>query len=186
MSSRIVLQASSMYMQLVASIVYVHAAWRAWTKVHHESASSAYWDHSTHRADAGKQQHTSSGNPYQQFKQGQDDWNDAWQHFKGFQQDTSQYWHESFNASFESHRRRSNQQNQQSAAGRKVLEQQQLCMHTLGLPSTSVLDARLLKIAFLECAKKWHPDRHSDEAKPAAESKFKAAHTAYQHLLTCL
>ena len=59
-------------------------------------------------------------------------------------------------------------------------------MQILGLSSSSVLDAGLIKTAFLECAKKWHPDRHSDEAKPAAESKFKEAQTAYQHLLTCL
>ena len=57
-------------------------------------------------------------------------------------------------------------------------------MQILGLPETAVLEAGLVKTAFLECAKKWHPDRHTDESKPAAEDKFKEAQTAYQHLLT--
>lgn len=56
-------------------------------------------------------------------------------------------------------------------------------MHVLGM---SVLDPSLLKQAFLECAKRWHPDRHADDAKALAESKFKEAQTAYQYLLNCL
>ena len=57
------------------------------------------------------------------------------------------------------------------------------CMRVLGV---SVLEPALLKQAFLECAKKWHPDRHADEAKAAAETKFKEAQTAYQYLQTCV
>ena len=56
------------------------------------------------------------------------------------------------------------------------------CMRVLGV---SVLEPALLKQAFLECAKKWHPDRHADDAKAVAETKFKEAQTAYQYLLTC-
>ena len=59
-------------------------------------------------------------------------------------------------------------------------------MQILGLSPTVNLDASVLRTAFLECAKQWHPDRHSDDAKLDAESRFKDAQTAYQHLLTCL
>ena len=59
-------------------------------------------------------------------------------------------------------------------------------MQILGLSPTVNLDASMLRTAFLECAKQWHPDRHSDDAKLDAESRFKDAQTAYQHLLTCL
>ena len=74
---------------------------------------------------------------------------------------------------------------QQSSLGslaQRSTEQHQ-CMRVLGV---SVLEPSLLKQAFLECAKKWHPDRHADDAKAVAESKFKEAQTAYQYLLTCL
>lgn len=56
-------------------------------------------------------------------------------------------------------------------------------MRLLGV---SVLEPSLLKQAFLECAKRWHPDKHADDAKAAAEIKFKEAQSAYQYLLTCL
>lgn len=59
-------------------------------------------------------------------------------------------------------------------------------MQILGLSPSVSLDASVIRAAFLECAKQWHPDRHSDDAKLDAESKFKDAQTAYQHLLTCL
>lgn len=149
----------------------MHAAWRLWTKEFQESESYSHYresaqEHRAHNAGSDKQQ--------------QSTWNNTWQHF-GNWQDTF------FRKSAGSNRSSSSQQQHRQDAGRKVFQvQQQHCMKILGLSSASVLNANAIRTAFLECAKKWHPDRHSDDAKSDAESKFKEAQTAYQHLLTCL
>ncbi|KAL0056267.1 hypothetical protein WJX82_009413 [Trebouxia sp. C0006] len=170
-------------------------AWREWTKQFHESESYAHQyqaqqDHSSHTADADTQRKSSRNSTWQQPNFDHSNWGDheTWHHFTGFQQSSSRSWQESFGRSAKSERSgqhsRSDRQ-QKHNAGRQIFAvQQQRCMQILGLPETAVLDAGVVKTAFLECAKKWHPDRHTDESKLAAEDKFKEAQTAYQHLLT--
>ena len=153
----------------------LHAAWRAWTKEFQESES--YWqhhdsaeNHSTDNADIGQQEKST--------------WSNIWQHFGSSQH--SNPWQDYFTSTGKGRSSSSQKQHRQDA-GRKVYQaQQQHCMQILGLAPTVSLDASIIRTAFLECAKRWHPDRHSDDAKLDAESKFKDAQTAYQHLLTCL
>lgn len=153
----------------------LHAAWRAWTKQFQESES--YWQHyqsaqdrSTHNGDTNQQEQSS--------------WSNSWQHFGSSKQ--SNPWQDFFTFSGKG-RSGSSQKRHRQDAGRKVYQaQQQHCMQVLGLAPTVSLDASVIRTAFLECAKRWHPDRHSDDGKLDAESKFKDAQTAYQHLLTCL
>lgn len=155
-------------------------AWRAWTKQFHESESYAHQyqasqDHSAHTSQSDKQSQSTGSNTWQHSKQDNSNWERAWQTFEGFQESTFDSWQQTFKT-------RSKKQNQQTVFS----VQEQRCMQILGLSSTSGLNASLIRAAFLECAKKWHPDRHSDETKPTAENKFKEAQTAYQHLLTCV
>ena len=153
----------------------LHAAWRAWTKEFQESES--YWqhhksaqDHSTQNADAGQQE--------------QSRWGNSWQHFGSSQR--SNPWQDYFTFTGKARSDSSQKQHRQDASRKVYQAQQQHCMQILGLSPTVSLDASNIRTAFLECAKRWHPDRHSDDAKLDAESKFKDAQTAYQHLLTCL
>ena len=57
-------------------------------------------------------------------------------------------------------------------------------LRILGLHSTANLNAEKLRAAFLKAAMQWHPDRQSssDEARIAAEEKFKQIHSSYQFL----
>lgn len=155
----------------------LHAAWRTWTRQFQESENYSHYyqsaqDHSTSNAGNQKQEHFS--------------WGESWRHFGKSQQ--SNPWQEYFRAkNAENGDSGKSQKQHRESAGRKVYQvQQQLCMHILGLSPASVLDATVIRTAFLECAKRWHPDRHTDHTKSDAESKFKEVQTAYQHLLTCL
>ena len=151
----------------------LHAAWRAWTKQFQESESySQHYktaqDHGTHSAGTEQQEQSS--------------WSNSWQHFGSSQQ--SNPWQDYFTSRGKTW---GSQKQHRQDAGRKVYQaQQQHCMQILGLSPTMSLDASAIRTAFLECAKRWHPDRHTDDAKLDAEGKFKDAQTAYQHLLTCL
>ena len=150
----------------------LRAAWRAWTKQFQESES--YWQHYQSAQDRTTQNADTK----------QSSWSYSWQHF-GFSQHSNP-WEDYFTSSGKA-RSSSSQKRHRQDAGRKVYQaQQQHCMQVLGLAPTVSLDASVIRTAFLECAKRWHPDRHSDEAKLDAESKFKDAQTAYQHLLSCL
>ncbi|KFK35028.1 hypothetical protein AALP_AA5G224600 [Arabis alpina] len=53
---------------------------------------------------------------------------------------------------------------------------------TLGLSSSGPLNIEDVKNAYRACALKWHPDRHHDSTKNAAEEKFKLCTMAYQSL----
>ncbi|CAN8254313.1 unnamed protein product [Cochlearia groenlandica] len=52
----------------------------------------------------------------------------------------------------------------------------------LGLSSSGPLCLEDVKNAYRVCALKWHPDRHRDSTKNAAEEKFKLCTVAYQSL----
>ena len=153
----------------------LHAAWRAWTKEFLESEN--YWqynrsaqDQSTCNTDKGQQE--------------QSRWSNSWQHFGSSKHSSS--WQDYFTSTGKARSSSSQRQHRRDAGGTLYQAQQQHCMHILGLSPTVSLDASVIRTAFLDCAKRWHPDRHSDSAKLDAERKFKDAQTAYQHLLTCL
>ncbi|ESQ44268.1 hypothetical protein EUTSA_v10006160mg [Eutrema salsugineum] len=52
----------------------------------------------------------------------------------------------------------------------------------LGLSSSGPLNLEDVKNAYRACALRWHPDRHHDSTKNAAEEKFKLCTVAYQSL----
>ncbi|EOA29132.1 hypothetical protein CARUB_v10025400mg [Capsella rubella] len=54
---------------------------------------------------------------------------------------------------------------------------------TLGLSPWGPLKLEDVKHAYRTCALKWHPDRHEDSTKAAAEEKFKLCTVAYQSLI---
>ena len=152
-----------------------------WTKQFHDSESYAdqyqtQQDHNSKKAGMNTQRESA--------------WDSTWQHFKSSQHSSSYFWQASYDSSEksdgDSQSSRSGKQQKHNAGRLSFPVQQQRCMQVLGIASTSALDSGLVKSAFLACAKKWHPDRHRDETKPAAEIKFKEAQTAYQHLLTYL
>lgn len=53
-------------------------------------------------------------------------------------------------------------------------------LKTLGLSRSATADE--LKTAFRTLAKKWHPDKHQGNSRPAAEERFKELQNAYQLL----
>lgn len=59
-------------------------------------------------------------------------------------------------------------------------------LRMLGLQSHTGIDAAALRTAFLKAALQWHPDRQgpSEEARAAAEEKFKQIHNSYKCLQT--
>ncbi|KAG2258350.1 hypothetical protein Bca52824_077644 [Brassica carinata] len=59
---------------------------------------------------------------------------------------------------------------------------QQSHRQTLGLSSSGPLSLEDVKNAYRVCAFKWHPDRHQDSTKSAAEEKFKLCTVAYDSL----
>ena len=169
-------------------ILKLFAAWRAWIKQcqeeqnhtkQHQSANSYTASH------AGQKSRNARQADKQYEKQSS---NFDWQQFDTFHSNMFRSWEFKFRAAFTDQSQGSRSEKQKERRSKHDLHQaqQQQCMQTLGLPRTSVLDAAILRSAFHDCAKKWHPDRHVDSAKRAAESKFKEAQAAYQHLLTCL
>ena len=143
-----------------------------WTKEFQESESHHHHYQSEKDQSSDRQQQAGPDTDWQHSDNAKQ--RHAWQHF--------------FKSDFagDNHSSRSKQQHRQDV-GRKVYQvQQQHCMQILGLSPTAALDSNMVRTAFLESAKRWHPDRHADDAKSDAESKFKEAQTAYQHLLTCV
>lgn len=176
-------------LRLSLSYLLLFAAWQAWVK----QLNKASEDASTFRSFKGgtQERHASpEGRNQQRHQEGWGPWQSQTFTFWSWEADHEGW----YNVDGNGHSRKSNrsqagrQQKQKAgqtsnASGTAQQSAVRECMQTLGL---AVLEASALKQAFLECAKKWHPDRHADDAKAHAETKFKEAQTAYQHLLTCL
>ncbi|KAG7574575.1 DnaJ domain [Arabidopsis suecica] len=63
------------------------------------------------------------------------------------------------------------------------IEYQASHRQTLGLSPWGPLKLEDVKKAYRTCALKWHPDRHEESTKEAAEEKFKLCTVAYQSLI---
>ena len=163
------------------------AAWQAWVK----QANKASEDASAFRSFKGGSQRQHASSEGRKHQEGWGPWQSHTFTFRSWDADYEGW----YNVDGDGYSHKSNRQSQAGRQQRQRAGQTSNasgaahqstvcgCMQTLGL---TVLEASSLKQAFLECAKKWHPDRHADDAKAHAEIKFKEAQTAYQHLLTCL
>jgi DnaJ-class molecular chaperone len=63
------------------------------------------------------------------------------------------------------------------------IEYQASHRQTLGLSPWGPLKLEDVKKAYRTCALQWHPDRHEEFNKEAAEEKFKLCTVAYQSLI---